>query len=761
MFLRKTRFYTKILFCCFAAVCLASGTVLLSSENEEVRDIRVEGNKTVKESEILDKIEIKKGDIISLDQVNEDIKALFELGYFKDVMVDWQEERGELKFMVTEKPRVKRVEFKGNQNMTTGKLKGKTKLKKNEYFDEAKLKEDIASISGFYKDKGYVDVRVEGFFSEEEGNRVIASFFVEEGKKVLLSRFEVFGVASFSPGKIRKLFTMKQGKVFKNELFEEDLKKLKEFYRNRGFFEMEVTEPLFTYDETREKIFLTIHVFEGEKFSFSGFGISGNREIPVKELERAVEISQGEIYKEETVLAAENAIREKYAEKGYLKAQIRTDYEVDREKREVRSVFRIEEGDIVYVNKIYLEGNAVTRDYVIKREFEIKEGDPLSVSAVRETQRKIYNLGFFSDIRLNLDDVQGQPNLVDLIISLEEQKTGIASLGAGYSSDSGMLMNMQVSQKNLFGKGQSLSFLWEIGEKTQNYQISFYEPWFFNKPYPFGFSVYNLLRKKEYVYDSNGDGTPDLSDWYEESNKGGDIRIGRYFKKIYSAHMEYSYKKVRLSEVDAPYMVEQQEISEENGRTSAVKFTLKRDSRDNYFDASKGTLYTLSSKIAGGILGGDNSFHVEELEVSYFLPLVWKFVFGLHTQAGKVAGSRDTEVPIYEKFYVGGAETIRGYDYRGEIGPAEGGNLFFLNNAEIGHTILQGAFFFDLGGAWRSKGDIEYAFGETANHFKRGWGMGIRFKTPVFPIRLDWGKGLDHRPGEAVTQWYFTIGQLF
>ena len=449
-------------------------------------------------------------------------------------------------------------------------------------------------------------------------------------------------------------------------------------------------------------------------------------------------------------------------DEGYLNVKVNVNYEKDEEKRELKVIYEINEGNVIYVNRIYLEGNYITKDYVIKREIEIKEGEPLKAEKLRETQRRIYNLGFFQDVNVDFVPVKGKRNLVDVVITVEEQKTGIASLGAGYSSDSGMLMNFQLTQKNLFGRGQSLSFLWEIGERAKNYQISFYEPWLFNKPYPFGFSLYNLIRKKEYKEEN-------VYDLYSEIRKGGDIRIGKYFLKIYSIHLEYSYEKVRIEDVESDYMKERQAIALKKGRTSAITLRIKRDTRDNIFDASRGSLYSFSWKIAGKILGGDNHFHKEIMEISYFFPLIWKFVLGFHFEGGKISPISGSEVPMYEKFYIGGAETVRGYDYTGEIGPPEGGNLYLLGNIEIkfplvqekGYTVLQGAVFFDTGGLWRSRKEIEFAFGEKEYNFKRGYGFGIRFKTPVFPIRLDWGRGLDHRKGEEESQWYFTIGQLF
>jgi len=743
---------------------LLSG-IYLFSETNTIKKIEVKGLKTVSKAEVLDAIKTKKGDVLSLEKVNSDIEEIYNLGYFKDVVVDWDEKNKVLNFIVKEKPKVKKIEFKGNKIFSDRKLKGKIELKKRDFFDEKKLKESVSKLLNFYKDRGYVSCKVEGYHTEEDDG-IRLSFFIEEGKKVLLSKINIIGVMSFPKKKIKKLLKTKINKVFKSEVFEEDIKNIENFYKDRGYFDVDISKPVILYSKDKTKIFVTVNIFEGKKYKITDYSFEGNVEFSSEQLKKLVSFKIGDIYIKSKVDQTISNIINKYMDSGYLRANIDTEYEKDEEKGELKIKFNINEGGIIYVNKIYLEGNYITKDYVIKREFQIKEGEPLKAEKVRATQRNLYNLGFFQDVNVEPVPVKGKPNLVDLVITVEEQKTGIASLGAGYSSDSGMLMNFQVSQKNLFGRGQSLSFLWEIGERAKNYQISFYEPWLFNNPYPFGFSLYNMLRKKEYTYEEND---TKITDLYDETRKGGDIKIGRYFAKIYSVHLEYSYEKVSLDNVDSDYMIEQQQRSQEKGRTSAVTIRLKRDSRDNIFDASRGSLYMISWKIAGKILGGDNHFHKEIFEISYFFPLIWKFVLGFHTEGGKVSPFKGEDIPIYEKFYIGGAETVRGYEYRGEIGPAEGGSLYSVSNIEIkfplvsekGHTVLQGAFFFDVGGLWNNRKEIEFAFGEGENNFKRGYGFGIRFKTPVFPIRLDWGKGLDHRRDEATTQWYFTIGQLF
>ncbi|MFC1567089.1 outer membrane protein assembly factor BamA, partial [bacterium] len=509
---------------------------------------------------------------------------------------------------------------------------------------------------------------------------------------------------------------------------------------------------------------------EGLRYKIGDLLFSGNYVFTSKQLHKALAIKEGDIYNENKFMITMQSIQEKYSERGYIRLMIDPVFEYDEDRGLANLEFKITENGIVYIDRIHIEGNNVTRDYVIRKQLLINEGSPFNVKKIRRTQEKIYNLGFFSDVRLDVE--QATDNTADLVFVVEEQKTGLASVGAGYSSQDGMLGTIQISQTNLFGRAQRLNFLWEFGERRQNYQIGFAEPYLFGSDTSFGIDLFNMIRDREYVYRDFNDRTK--SDWYKEENKGVILKFGRTLSDYYKIKFSFGHEEVEVYDVNDDTSPEHIELIEQEDRgiheVNSVTTTLIRDTRDNVFDPSRGSISALSLKLAGTVIAGDSDFGKFTASHSWFLPTFWKFVLGFNVKAGGARHFNPSEsVPIYERFYVGGAESVRGYDYRGDIGPGSGGNYMLVYNVEYkfpivserGRTILQGAFFCDVGGMWDDQDQIRLDIGRGVYDMRSGVGFGIRFKTPVFPIRLDWGYGLNQREGKIPAQFYFTIGQIF
>ena len=461
--------------------------------------------------------------------------------------------------------------------------------------------------------------------------------------------------------------------------------------------------------------------------------------------------------------------RNYYAEKGYIRSNI--DAEIIYDSKETVSIkFNIVENNIVYIDRIYIEGNNITKDYVIRREFVVKEKSIFDLNKVKRTQEKIFNLGFFKDI--NIDMESKTDDKIDLVFKVEEQPTGMATVGGGYSSEDGVIGTMQLSKNNLFGRGQKVNLLWEFGKTRQNYQLNFTDPYIFKSNIAFGIDIFNMKRYRDYVYTQDSGYT--RTDVYREYHKGGAVKFGKKIFTNSNISLGYSFDRVEITDVDDDPSIRHKILQDESDKgvqdTSSITLTLYRDTRDNIYYTKRGNFEKIAIKKAGTILGGNNDFIKVLTNGSIFFPLFWEFVLAFNVDLGFVKEiDNSINVPIYERFFIGGADSVRGYDYRGDIGPDEGGNYRMVYNIEYKfpivrekkQTILQGVFFFDLGGAWSKKRDVKFKIGEDEDKMKRGFGFGIRFTTPVFPIRLDWGYGLDKEEGEKPSQFYFTIGQLF
>lgn len=726
-----------------------SGYIL--SNPVEIREIRIVGNKNVETKKILKASDLKKGDEYSEEAVSKGLQNIYDLGFFDNIAIEVSEvERGvAVTYIVTEKPLVKRIEFKGNREFSRSKLEKEIELKEKEPFDNRKMQKDVEKIVSLYKEKGYADAEVEPFTSEDEkSGMLIVTYFVTEGKQIRIGKVNLIGVEAFDTRKIERKMKTKRKKFFKQEVFNNDLKLIENYYRNKGFLKIRLGTSIVSYNEEKTEILVTLFVYEGLKYAVGDIEFQGNYQFTKEDLGGELEVKKGEIFNQTKFDESLSNIQERYAEKGYILMRFNPEFSFDDERKTANVLISINEDGIVYIDRIYIEGNVITKSYVIKREFLVKEGDPFNVKKIRRTQEKLYNLGFFSDVGINIGETD-DPYKADLFCEVTEQRTGILSMGAGYSSQDGLIGTFQVTQSNLFGRGLRVDLMLEFGKKKTNYQLGLTEPWFLGKHVLFGIDVFDTDRNRDY---------------YKETRTGGDIRIGPSLTDVLSLYFTYAYERIKVYDALSEY-------KSEEGTKDSSSFTtyLVSDTRDDIFDASRGSRNSVSLQISGGILGGDNNFVKTFGATSWFFPTFWRFVLALQLRVGVVTSFLpSTGVPIYERFYVGGAESVRGYDYRGEIGPREGGVTMFVSNVEYkfpivmekGRTVLQGAVFFDMGGSWR-KGDVCFTIGSRDNQLKTGIGAGIRFKTPLFPVRLDWGYGLNHKPGEDKSQWYFAIGQPF
>ncbi|MFH1283246.1 MAG: outer membrane protein assembly factor BamA [bacterium] len=750
-----------------AAVLFGNFPKLFAEEIKIIREIEVSGNSYIKKRTILSQVDSRKGDLFSEQTLKLDVQKIFNLGYFEDVAVeteDLETDDGEVPavrviFAVVEKPKIEKIIFIGNKKFSKSSLRGEIDSKAGESLDTITLSSDEEKIKDKYREKGYADVEVEHFIkeSEKKESRIVLTFYITEGNRILIKEVKVVGVTQYKTKKIKKLMKTKRKKVFKQENLDLDIAKIYDFYKNRGFLNVNITEPVISYNAERTGLFIEFEINEGRKYKINSYEFSGNTVYSEKELKDVVVIKTNRLFKEETYQDTIRNIQELYANKGYLRVDVAAKKITDDEKGIVDIVFEIRENEVVYVDRIYVDGNLSTKEKVIRREILIKEGEPFSAIKVRRSFERIMNLGFMDDVQIDIQQPRALDR-ADLVFEVTEGKPGVLSAGAGFSSVDGVLGTMSVSHINLFGRAQKLNLMWEFGERRQSYDISFTEPWIFDKPVSFGVDIFDTVRRRQYGDDPTA---------YRERRRGGGIRVGPRFSDIYSAFFNYSYENIRVFDIDQDLA---DQISASDDVTSSLTPQIVRDTRDNVFDPTRGSRNSLAVQVAGGPFGGDINFCKPILKSSWFFPTFWKFVFSLNLETGAVKHFLPSkEVPIFERFYVGGSDSIRGYDYRGEIGPFEGGNVMAVLNAEYKfpivqekrRTILQGAFFLDVGNAWRSSKDVDLRIGSQDEYMKAGVGFGIRFKTPVFPIRLDWGYGLNHQPGEDLSQFYFTIGNIF
>lgn len=736
--------------------------------------IRVEGNRNVRERVILADVKTKKGDAYSADALRKDVQAIYALGHFDDVTVDLTDVPGGLQvaFRVVEKPMIKRIDFKGNKKLSASKLRDALTLKENESLDRLKMNTDLDKLVNLYKDEGFAAAQVEPFTTADPTHHVTITFYITEGTRVLIDGVELDGVRAFPVKKIRKLMKTRRKKVFKQETLAKDLEEIAKHYKNRGYQNIKIGEPAQSFNADKTRMTLRLPIEEGPLFHFGAVKFAGNAIFLSDKLITAMQFKAGEIFNQDKLDLSIAKLQDIYGAQGYIRVQIKPEFSQDPAKGIVDIEFRIDEGEVVYVDHVAVEGNTHTKDFVIRREILLKEGEPFSSVKARRSVERLYNLGFLDNVDVDVQQPD-TPNKADVIYTVTEGKPGMLSAGAGFSSVDGLIGTLQVQHTNFLGRAQRVNLQWQFGGRVNSFDIGWTDPWFLGKPLTFGVDVFKTTRIQQLGTDFNA---------YHTNNTGASLTAGPRFSDIYNLLFTYSYSDTIRDELSphldpdtralilGPAAANDLSITEFHAIKSNLTTQLIRDTRDNQFDPQRG-LRTSVAVTQGGLGPHTIKFVRPVLDQGIHIPTFWKFVLSLHGEWGYVKpyGNSGLTDIVDELFRVGGSDTVRGYEL-GQVGALNGGQVSNVYNVEYkfpiapdehGRTLLQGVFFYDIGGSWNTLSDVSYRVSNDQLGLKQGVGFGIRFKTPVFPLRLDYGYALNRTPGQAPSQFYFTVGSLF
>ena len=756
----------------FVVLLLIMCVPFVYAQSDLISDISVRGLKNVTQKTVLSEISSKKGKIFSDSTIREDIRALFEYGAFDDVQYDFNPSNGHLVFIVEERPYIERIDFKGNKEFSRSKLRSESTLKRKKYFNQMQLDESIEKINTIYKNRGYTDVQIEAYPTlNSETNKLVLNFLITENNKVTIGGVDVEGAVAYKKRKVLGLIKKtRTKKVFNEQLYSADLSNVANFYKENGFMDYELSASSISYNEDRTKIFIHITIDEGPKYKFGNIAYWGNSAVNDISMGKLVRMRSGKIYKLSLVNETLQAIYEAYSDKGYLQAQIEPQVERDEENGVANFTFQVQEGFEVFVGNIYIDGLESTAEKVIRREIRLKPGDPLSAGKVRQSMARIYNLGFIDGVEPQLIPTR-QRDVMDININVIEGRPGMVSAGIGYSSVDEFVGSIQFQHLNVFGLGQRVNAMAEFGfgqSARRNYQLDWTEPYILNQNMSLTLSGYQVERTRDYNR---------VQSAYREMRRGGSATVGPRFSEVIFLSVGYSYENVHLDDTNFPrtrlYEIEDYNsfridtgISRDN--ISSIITSLAYDTRDVYFDPSRGQRQSISVRYASDKLGGNTNFVKTTFRSSWYFPTFWRFVLGVNFTVSRADGYANQDVPLYERYYIGGADTVRGYDYQ-QIGYPSGARIMGVANVEYKfpivmekrRTILQGVFFYDIGGSWEKFGTVNTNVGIEHDNLRSGVGFGIRFATPMFPLRLDWGYGLNHKRGDKLQKFYFSIGNIF
>ena len=746
----------------------------------EVAEAAVKGEVNLKAKAVVKAGKAKKGRVYQQSFVSQDIEAILALGSVEKVSVDIAELENSpsspklaevlgstrpvrITYIISEKPMIKTITVSGAKGLSKSAVKDEMTLKEKDFFDELKVREDLIKIIDKYHEKGFIDAKADYDVKfDTAASLCFLTITVSEGKKAKVAAVEIDGAAGFTRKKLVGKLKNRPKKVYSPQDLDADLKTLEAFYKNNGYGDFKINSSSVTFNEDRSSVTIRLAVAEGSKQKFGATYFVGNTVYLPSELNPVIEYRRGKLFNQESFDTSLRAVQDKYADKGYLKAVVLPDKVLNEKTGETDITFTITENSQIFVDHVDVEGNKATKTYVLKREITQKEGEVFSSSKIRRSQEKIFNLGFIDDVSPVINPTP-DPDKVDLVFDVTEGKPGMLTAGAGISSTDGLVGTLSLSHMNLFGRAQKLSLSWNFGKKVQDYNLSWSTPWIGNHPTTFGMDLFNTRHYMPYRTTLSA---------YTQRSSGAKVTLGpRFEDDKYHLTTSYTYEKVRISEVDPAYTTE---LLQGTSVTSSIYVEFARDTRDNTLDPTRGCRTSLGLEYAGGPLLGDINYYKPSFNHSYNLKLLsiddYPLVLAVGNKLGFIGRFGKTkDIPVYERYFLGGADTVRGYSNNGQVGPLNGGKVFDVLNMELKfplarehrRTIVQWAFFFDVGNSWNGFNDVSGRFGTGVNDLKAGAGFGIRFTTPAFPIRLDWGYGFNHKPGEQRSDIYFTLGNLF
>ncbi|MDR1260042.1 MAG: outer membrane protein assembly factor BamA [Endomicrobium sp.] len=734
----------------------------------KISEISIKGLKNIELKYILSSISLKKGNYYSSDLIKKDIYSILKLGNFDNVESKFDDNTGKLTYVIIEKPYIKSIVFKGNFKFSKRKLKNLSALKEKDYYDISKLEKSKRSIRKLYADNGYVDCKIEIYPTiDSNTNKMVVTFLITENNKIVIGGVDVEGVVYFKKEKILKFIKMKPAKIFKEDIYRNDLKLIKKFYKNNGFIDYKFISLTTLYNESRTKIFLKLNISEGVKYKINSVVFYGNFVIDDKKIKRVIKIKKGQIFNQNKVIETIKNISKIYLDNGYLHSEIIPSFSKTCTKGLVDISLLIKENSIIYVGDIHIDGLISTKEKVIRREILLTSGDVFSVTKLQRSLEQINNLGFIEKVEPHFFQTTDS---VDLNFSITEGKAGIFSMGVGYSSIYEFIGSFQLRHMNMFGLAQKLNFSCEFGSKRQNYQINWVYPWVFDKNMDFALGVFDLNKQRDYRQKKEHDYKKKTDLTYDEHKIGGMAKINYRINSYVTLSSMYKYEYVEFLHMKerVKKKLESDEIN--SSRISSISPGIVYDSRDYIFDPSKGNRQSVDVEFASALLGSNENFIKGNIMSTWYFPTFWKFILKVNFECGVIKTlTGQHRILKSEKFYLGGADSVRGYAYRTEIGPSNGGKAKCLINIEYkfplifreNKPVIHGLIFYDIGGVWKDSSDVRLHLGTSSKDLRSGVGFGIKFVTPIFPLRLDWGYGLNHKKGEALQQFYFNIGNTF
>lgn len=723
-------------------VSLAASAALRANAQEGgvIREIVVEGLQRIEPETVLTYLLVREGDPFDPARIDRSLKSLFATGLFSDVAM--ARENNTLIVIVAENPIINRVAFEGNQQIDNETLEAETTLRPRVVYTRSRVQADVRRILTLYRRTGRFAATVEPQIIQLPDNRVDLVFVIDEGPETGVESIRFIGNTVYSDGRLRDVIRTSESAWWRFLATEDtydpdrlalDQELLRRFYLSRGYADFQVVSAVAELTPDRQDFFITFTVEEGERYRFGEIAIETTlTDLDPERLRGQIEFDEGDWYDAEALENTIEALIEAAGDFGYAFVDVRPQIVRDREAKTINITFEVNEGPRVFVERIDITGNVRTLDRVIRREFRLVEGDPFNAPKLRRSRQRIRNLDFFQSVEV--EQVPGSaPDRAVVNVSVEEKSTGSISIGAGFSTTSGVIGDVTLRERNLLGRGQDIRARVLIAQRDSQINLSFTEPYFLGREIAAGFDVFRVSVDRQ-----------DESS-FDESSFGAAIRFGYPITERLNQSWRYSLRQTTIDDVpdDASIFIKE---AEGDDLVSEVFQSLTYDRRDSVISPTEGYFGTWSIGVAG--LGGDVSYVRNQLQAGYYYPVTDQWILSFRGSGGYVVGLGE-DVRLFERFFVGG-DNLRGFATAG-VGPRDlatddslGGEWFYAGSAEITFPLglpeelpIRGRLFTDVGSA----GGVEPSGPTVADtgSVRVSVGAGLTWVSPFGPIGVDVG----------------------
>lgn len=754
-------------------VCSMLPVVAIAAEQAGVKvtTIEIRGNKRIELPAIVGRLTLKPGDPYTPENIRGQIKILYETGFFEEVQVETESGAGgtALAFLVHEKPFITEIVFDGNTALSDDKLKEKITIKSQSFLDQLQAKASAEKVRLAYQGDGYFNCSVIPVVQTLDEDRKRLTFLVKEGDKARVKTVNFDGLHSATKDEMFKVMATREwipwhglitqlklpsilsdAGVLKREEMNNDVERVKEVLLNKGYLNARVGLPTVELSEDKKWFVVTYAVMEGEPFTIGEIGFRGNTVFEDLELRQGLRMKEGEIFQRQKLRDEVTRLNDLYGSKGYSFAEVSPNVVPNTTERTASIILTVKEGEMMRIRQINISGNEKTKDNVVRREIRVDEQDVIDTPALKRSFQRLNNLNFFETVEIL--PAQVGADKVDLNVRVKEKPTGQFSVGGGFSTLDQVVAIADITEGNLGGNGWMGRVRGQLGARRQIGLITFRNPYVNDSLTSMQLDVYATATN--YIT-------------YFEKKTGASVTLGRYLSEYTSGSVSLFVEELNFKDPAVGICPDRFPIvCRQLGSQSSTGFrtSLARDTRDYYMDPRTGWRAAVGFDVGTPYLGGTNNFYKYYVDVIKYIPLPFDTRFSFRARYGAAVGLGGEPIPLTERYFVGGINTIRGFAF-GRAGPVTNSNSLLGASKQL---IFNNDFIFTISADAKLNGVIFFDYGkgfdddeQISSKLRKTVGLEGRWISPFGPLRAAYGINIDPNPGERKGVFEFTIGTLF